>query len=63
MVARYFFELLILYLFLNIIHVEKITEFYLPVRGLIDICCFVVCCCLFVVVVLRITPIQHIVKF
>ncbi len=36
MVARYFFELLILYLFLNIIHVEKInTEFYLPVRGLI----------------------------
>ncbi len=36
MVARYFFELLILYLFLNIIHIEKnkITEFYLPVRGL-----------------------------
>ncbi len=32
-VARYFFELLILYLFLNI--QNKITEFYLPVRGLI----------------------------
>ncbi len=39
MVARYFFELLILYLFLNIIHIEKIKllKFYLPVRGLMRI--------------------------
>ncbi len=29
MVARYFFELLILYLFLNIIHIEKINNWIL----------------------------------